>query len=652
MDTPFPILSTELLDQSPAATPAPAPAPVLSNNSAQSAETIPRLEAAQALAPAKPAAPPAELLRHALALAIESSPQVMENLAGRALLSLDRKSTANPNADERAQLDSAALAMDSHRRRWIRQFPALLRIACAHPLPPDQASLLPAVDMRICEQELAQLSSVVQSLGSQRGNPLGPQSYVRAICELVARSEGNAMQRQHWQAYLLAALGTQLAWVYPQLLAMLQKPGSREISALSKEPDFADFAAFTFGLGGKAPPPLEPVAAPPMPISPEMRALALEARRTVEKMREVLGLPETQPGDLPGGMPMDEMSRMMRDIEESERLMVMMNERGLQMPELDNPEADEEKLVDQVDRLLSDFRNRTSPSLARVPQLVRDALQRMQEPLVRLAQLDGSLLKQDEHPARLLLDEVSKRSLVFSQEDPKTNPAFAAFLTAINKLFDALVAVAQPSSKIYAQAKSKMQPVWLQMDELQKQSEDRKERDLAQLEVRKQLASRLAFELVSRSDAGDAPVPIKQFLMGPWAQVLARAQLHPQYPQDEPRYMQAAAVLLWSVSVRRAGGFKDRLVAEIPDLIKQVKAGMLSVQVPQGNIDAFITDLKKLHDAVINADVEPGDPDDDDFPIDELSAESMPADLSDMMMLDEQRKPPAAPSYQSDLNLL
>lgn len=654
MDTPFPTLSTELLDPSAKAVPEAMSGIALSTNSERADEALRTTEAPAITLTS------AELLSHALALAIDSSEQVIENLTGRALLSLDRKSTANPDAEQRAQLDSAALVMDSQRRRWIRQFPALLRIACAHPLAPEQAALLPVADMRICAPELAQLSEKVKSLGSQRGNPLGPQSYVRAICELVARAQGSAMQRQHWQAYLLAALGTQLAWVYPQILAVLHTPGSREISAISKEPDFAQLAAFTFGLGGKAPPPLEPVPASPMPISPEMRALAAEARSTVVKMREALGLPSTQLTDLPDDQTFDEMARMMRDIEESERLMFMMNERGLQMPEHEGPQADAAKLVDKVDRLLSDFRNRTSPTLARVPQIVRDALERMQEPLIRLAQLDDSLLKRDDHPARLLLEEVSKRSLTFSQDDPTTNPAFAAFLTAINKLFDALAAVAQPSSKVYSQAQNKMQPVWLQMEELLKQSEDRKERDLAQLEVRKQLASRLAFELVSRSDASDAPVPIKQFLMGPWAQVLARAQLHPQHPQDEPRYTQAAAVLLWSVSVRRAGGFKDRLMMEIPNLIAQIKAGMLSVQVPQSNIDAFITDLKKLHDEVLHANVDPGDPDDDDFPMDAFSEESMPADISDMMMLGQSNdgsvsssKPPAAPpSYQSDLNLL
>jgi len=668
MDTPFPTLSLDMLDAqppakeiAPVATPAVAPAPVATSvptsaTESSSAVSAASTEPAPSDVTVQAAVQPAESLRDALALAIDASAQLMENLTGRALLSLDRKSTANPNADERAQLDSAAATMDAHRRRWVRQFPALLRVACAHPLPADRAALLPVADMRICASELATLTELVLDLGSQRGNPMGPQTYVRAICELVARSEGNAMQRQHWQAYLLAALGTQLAWVYPQIIATLRTPGSRERSPLAKESDFADYAAFTFGLGGKAPPAFEPVAEaapPPMPISPEMRALAQEARRTVDKMRKALEMPELEDDEPQDGQPVDEMARMMRDIEESERLMVLMQECGIPMPE-DDGASDDDKLAEKVERLLSDFRNRTSPTLARVPQSVRDAFERMQEPLVRLAQVDGQLLKQDAHPARQLLDDISKRSLSYAQDDPKESPAFAAFLTTINKLFDALSSVAQPSAKVYAQAVAKMQPVWQQMDGLLKQAEERKEKELAQQEVRKQLASRLAFELVSRSDAGDAPVAIKQFLMGPWAQVLARSQLHPQLPGDESRYMHTLAILLWSVSVRRAGGFKDKLVAEIPSLMKSLKAGLLSVQVPQGNIDAFITDLKKLHDEVINANVAPGDPDDDDFPLEPLDAVSSPADISDMMMLQEESKrPPAAPpSYSSDLNLI
>ncbi|MFM7332211.1 MAG: DUF1631 family protein [Brachymonas sp.] len=667
MDTPFPTLSLDMLDaQASAKAVAPAvaatPATPAVPMSAEPVSAAPTSEspAVPASTPvkaaARAAAQPAEMLRDALALAIDTSAQVMENLTGRALLSLDRKSTANPNPDERAQLDSAAATMDAHRRRWVRQFPALLRVACAHPLPPEKAALLPVADMRICAAELEALTELVLNLGSQRGNPMGPQTYVRAICELVARSEGNAMQRQHWQAYLLAALGTQLAWVYPQVIATLRTPGSREGSALSKEADFADYAAFTFGLGGKAPPALEPVAEaapPPMPITPEMRALAQEARRTVAKMRKALGMPELEDDEPQHGQPVDEMARMMRDIEESERLMVQMQERGIPMPE-DDGMSDEARLAEKVERLLSDFRNRTSPTLARVPQPVREAFERMQEPLVRLATVDGSLLKQEAHPARQLLDDISKRSLSYAQDDVKDSPAFAAFLTTITKLFDALGAVAQPSSKIYTQAVAKMQPVWQQMDEMLKQTEERKEKELAQQEVRKQLASRLAFELVSRSDAGDAPVAIKQFLMGSWAQVLARSQLHPQHPGDEPRYLRTLAILLWSVSVRRAGGYKDKLVAEIPDLMKSLKAGLLSVQVPQGNIDAFFTDLKKLHDEVINADMEAGDPDDDDFPLEPLDASSSPADISDMMMLqeDSKRPPPGPPSYSSDLNLI
>ena len=181
-----------------------------------------------------------------------------------------------------------------------------------------------------------------------------------------------------------------------------------------------------------------------------------------------------------------------------------------------------------------------------------------------------------------------------------------------------------------------------------------KERSLAQLEVRKQLASRLAFELVSRRDASDAPVPVKQFLMGPWAQVLARAQLHPQHPQDAQRYEYAAALLLWSVSMRRASSHKARLAELSPDLNQALRVGLASVEYPQGNIDAFMQELKKLHEAVMASDFD-GDDSEDTFPPEPPSS----ADISDMMMLSGSPRPdaprtapPALPSYQSDLNLL
>jgi hypothetical protein len=96
---------------------------------------------------------------------------------------------------------------------------------------------------------------------------------------------------------------------------------------------------------------------------------------------------------------------------------------------------------------------------------------------------------------------------------------------------------------------------------------------------------------------------------------------------------------------------KAKLVELAPDLTQALRLGLASVEHPQGNIDAFMQELKKLHEAVMQSDLE--DDADDIYPPQPPAS----ADISDMMMLSAAPRsapppPPAPPSYQSDLNLL
>jgi Protein of unknown function (DUF1631) len=421
---------------------------------------------------------------------------------------------------------------------------------------------------------------------------------------------------------LLGALGTQLAWVYLQLAACLRTPDSREQSALVGSNDFAEYAAYVYGTGGKAPAQDEaeeseaeddaeaPESAdqPPPPLSPEMIALAEDAKRTVKRLRHALGMPDQD--EQPAKTGQSELDRMMLDIDEAERLMLMMQERGLNLPTEEEVVASGKPISVQVEKIIYEFCDTTTPTLGRVPLPVREAIAQLQEPMEALAAVDASVLRLEDHPARVFIDAIIQRSLRFSSD---LADGFSLFFAPVQKMLEAVSQVAQPSAKVYEQALLRLEPVWLQADQELKNIEERKEQSLAQLEVRKQLASRLAFELVSRRDAGDTPVPVKQFLMGPWAQVLARAQLHPQHPQDEQLYSQAVTGLLWSVSTRRAGARKERLTEVLPRLAQTLQAGLKSVDQPQVQIDSFLSELNKLHDAVLAANVstDSADPKDD-----------------------------------------
>jgi hypothetical protein len=196
---------------------------------------------------------------------------------------------------------------------------------------------------------------------------------------------------------------------------------------------------------------------------------------------------------------------------------------------------------------------------------------------------------------RQFLALIAQRSLRYSTEMAE---GFPAFMGSIDKLIAAIAQLPQPSKGIFEHAHASLVATWTQEDEAAAIAQARKETEQQQMQAAKQLAGRLGFELIGRPDAGDAPPSIKQFLMGPWAQVLAKAQLFPQREGDLPRYTQALAALLWSVSERRAAGRKKEHSELLPKLWSAIRAGLLSIQWTDAQIDEFHADLQKLQYAV------------------------------------------------------
>jgi Protein of unknown function (DUF1631) len=602
MDTPYPILSPEAFDA------------LVAQESMRGApeNAVP------------PVAGIADPLRQALAWALELSAQVITNMVSRATLSIDRQLVSMPGTPQAELLEQAAVAMDAERVQWARQYTALLRMAIAYPAPAKMAAIMPQVDLRICAQESAQLDTLVAQEGSCRINPLGAQSYVQALLELLSRSSASAAHKQIWADHLLAALSSQLAWVYLQLQAVLRDPASREASVLSQADGFDDYAAVAFGLTqdseAQSPEDIE------SGVNTQTQALAEQARKTVVRLRSHLGMPIETEAAMAQALSGNTMENLLHDLDQAEQLMALIRERGLPMPAMEEdssmgsqtfpatmnapastiaatitatlaaPLANTPEQIDkQVAELMKAYQNTTTPSLQRVPVPLREAMDDLREPLLHLAQQDPQFFSADQHPARQFLELITQRSLRFSSE---MADGFQAFMGPVDKIIEAFALKRQVPLRNFEQANNSLKSLWQRQDDVQAQAQARQQEEKEQAQAAKQLAGRLAFELVGRRDAGDAPPMIKQFLMGPWAQVLARAQLFPEHASDSERYTKTLAALLWSVSLRRAAPRKNEHADLLPKLMLSLKEGLLSIKLPDVQIDGFVSDIKKLQDAV------------------------------------------------------
>jgi hypothetical protein len=554
-----------------------------------------------------------ENLCQALAWSLELAPQVMTNLVSRALQSMDRKLASLVGAHPAPIVVEAAVAIEAQRMGWAKQYAPLLRMAMAYPSPAKMAAIMSQVDLRICAQESAQLEALVQEAGSRKSNPLAPLAYVQALLELINRSQAQPELRQIWAEHLLPALSSQLAWVYLQLQAVLRDPASRDASAIAQADGFTELAAMTFGFAQADSHTL--AADEDIGLDTQAQQLAEQASRTVQRLRKHLGLPPEQGDALAQALSGNPMDALLQDLDTAEQLMAQIRERGLPMPSMDESmdtlyeqtqavslappvpakPAEPAASETQIAELLKAYQNTTSPSLQRVPVPLREALEDLRQPLLALAQQEASLLTDDQHPAQKFLGLVTQRSLRYSSEMAE---GFVAFMTPVNKLIEAIAVMRQPSSRGFDQACTSLATVWQRQDDAAAQEETRKAQELEQMQAAKQLAGRLGFQLVGRKDAGDAPPMIKQFLMGPWAQVLARAQLFPLQPSDTQRYTQALAALLWSVSLRRAAPRKPEHLALVAQLAPVLKNGLQSINMPDVQADALLSDIKKLQEAV------------------------------------------------------
>ena len=550
-------------------------------------------------------------LRQALAWSLELAPQVMTNLLSRSLQSMDRKTVSLEGTSQAQLLEEAAAAMEEQRARWLRQFPALLRVAMAHPAPTQLITVMPSIDLRICEAETAALDAAVQASGCPT-NPLSPSSYVQALLELIARSDVPQDLKQIWADHLLTALSSQLAWVYLQLHAVLRDPSQREPSSMALAENFSEYAAQAYGMAGGSVALTTDGEAVGM-VDTQTQAIAQQARQTVLQLRQHLGLAVVQNGDLARALSGDSMQALLHDLDEAEHLMALIHERGLPMPDLDagiygsskRPEPSSPSSVakassfqtieTQIDELIKTYQNTTSPSLQRVPVPLREALENLKPSLRILIQEDEPVLSDDTHPARQFFDLICQRSLRYSSEAAE---GFSDFMTPVDKLIGAIAQMQFVNARVFEKASAKLSTYLQQQDTKEAKKQAQAAQQQEQMQTARQLAGRIGFGLVGRKDASDAPPVVKQFLMGPWALVLARAQLLDQQSTDHERYTQAVAALLWSVSTSRVASRKTEHMALVAQLMPLLQAGLQSTDISAQQTQSFLADISQLQEAV------------------------------------------------------
>jgi hypothetical protein len=115
-------------------------------------------------------------------------------------------------------------------------------------------------------------------------------------------------------------------------------------------------------------------------------------------------------------------------------------------------------------------------------------------------------------------------------------------------------------------------------------------------EERNLLADKMVAGMQSLAELRQVPQSLVDFLCGPWAQVMACAQLQDQTGADDPGgYKALVRTLLWSAQPELTRSRIDKLTRLVPQLLSGLRDGLRLIDYPSNKTSGFFDVLMKLH---------------------------------------------------------
>lgn len=501
--------------------------------------------------------------------------------------------------------------------------------------------------------ELNGLVSAAQGLHrvQPERNPLRPENYIRALQQVVGETGVAAPIRELWMQHMRDLLGLQLVAVYQQAARSLRDSGVQPVGygvvsgpaglglggrsswggatahgAMGEATSYGNPSVY--GRGGMVSGWADPGAGALAPEAEEalltvgiLRQMLAGAGDPFDALRgmpavplqaawaEPLGGASSHGAGLGGHYPDAAVSEAMEDIAELERLVGRLAQnqsgpvatspggaRSLYGVAYGNAAESPAMAAEVVARMVENISQDT-----RLLPPVQQAVQKLEPAIRKLVRHEAGFFSDARHPARRLLDELTQRSLAYKREDA---PDFKRYMRLVDQAVNHLAQQDVGSAAPFEAVLKALETAWDTQEKKLQAVREAEEKALRDAEKRAALAEKVASNIRALPDIGKVPSDILDFAAGPWAEVVARAQI--SMPEDSTQsdpggYLALVPQLFWSVQPELVGAEKSRLVDVIPGMLATVREGLASIELPAERTHELLERLVLLHQQVLDS---------------------------------------------------
>lgn len=241
-----------------------------------------------------------------------------------------------------------------------------------------------------------------------------------------------------------------------------------------------------------------------------------------------------------------------------------------------------------------------------VQPAIRQMIGQLQPAVMRVAGQDPLLLQSDQHPAWRLINQLASYASGYTEPD---HVGLTDFLAFIQPRIQTLVPPPGPTLAQLEKTLLDIQQFIEQQSQTQLQTAPQAVAQLQEADLRLSLRPILLQQVEQQTTGIKIKPSIRDFLLGPWVDVLCQAMATGSPEDDEAQAMMATVDdLIHSLQRPRTLEAREALRQALPDLIKRLQHGMARIEMPQAEQDAVLKDLMGIHGHHLLATPKPAKP--------------------------------------------
>jgi hypothetical protein len=208
-----------------------------------------------------------------------------------------------------------------------------------------------------------------------------------------------------------------------------------------------------------------------------------------------------------------------------------------------------------------------------------------------------------------LLEEVTQRSLAWPQQD---TAGFNDFFAPVHEAAEMLSKMVVQDAEPFQFTLQTLRESWAQSEERDRKRRATVARALIKADARNHAAASVAAKLRARPDVATTPGEVRTFLLGPWSQVIAAAQLQAPDAKDAGGYEALVDDIVWASQPRLAPQNvprAQRIASALPSAVQQ---GLATIGAPAADVTRYVDTLASVlakalrGEAIPNAAAAPG----------------------------------------------